>query len=133
MVKHIGAGVAIRGVRHDIVGYNNGVMREHNYYVYILTNMLNSVLYVGVTNDLQRRLQEHRMKCAPNSFASRYRLTKLVWYDHTTDVAAAIQTEKKLKNWRRAWKIALIEENNKEWKDLAEEWYEKRDAGSSPA
>lgn len=97
-------------------------MQEHNYYVYILTNVSNSVLYIGMTNDLKRRMKEHQLRLNPVSFAARYNLTKLVWYGHTTDVLAAIQKEKQLKNWRRVWKIALIEENNKDWKDLSEGW-----------
>ena len=97
-------------------------MREHNYYVYILTNKSNRVLYIGMTDDLQRRMQEHKQRLDSSSFASRYNLTKLVWYEYTHDVAGAIQREKQLKNWRRQWKFALIEEKNKGWKDLSEEW-----------
>ena len=84
--------------------------------------MSNSVLYIGMTNDLKRRMKEHKLGLDPTSFASRYNLTKLAWYAHTTDVTAAIQKEKQLKNWRRIWKIVLIEESNKNWKDLSEEW-----------
>lgn len=92
------------------------------YYVYILTNSTNKVLYTGVTNDLERRIEEHRNKMKPNSFTSKYNVHKLVFYEQTTDVKSAIAREKQIKGGSRAKKIALIEEVNPTWKDLSTEW-----------
>ena len=90
-----------------------------DYYVYILTNWNNKVMYVGVTNDLVRRLYEHRNKLA-DGFTSRYNVHKLVYFEHTTDVYAAITREKEIKAWRREKKDALVERKNPGWKDLGE-------------
>ena len=90
----------------------------HDYYVYMLTNKSNAVLYTGVTNDLERRVHEHRQKQAPG-FTQRYNVTKLVYYEHTPDVRAAIAREKQIKGWLRIKKNALLETINPEWKDLA--------------
>ena len=89
------------------------------YYVYILTNKSNKVLYIGVTNDLERRMYEHKNKVI-DGFTRKYNLTKLVYFETTTDVNSAIEREKQLKNWHRDWKINLIKESNPEWKDLSE-------------
>ena len=91
-----------------------------SYYVYILTNR-SGTLYVGVTNDLQRRLAEHRSAKA-SSFAGRHKLDRLVYFEETGDVRAAIEREKQLKGWTRQRKIALIAEMNPRWHDLSEEW-----------
>ena len=91
-----------------------------NYYVYILANWNNRVLYVGVTNDLVRRLYEHNNKLV-DGFTKRYNVHKLVYYEYCTDPEAAIRREKQLKSWRREKKIALIERMNPYWKDLGEE------------
>ncbi len=91
-----------------------------SYYVYILTNR-SGTLYVGVTNDLQRRLAEHRSAKA-SSFTGRYKLDRLVYFEETGDVRAAIEREKQLKGWTRQRKIALIAEMNPRWHDLSEEW-----------
>ena len=93
----------------------------HYYFVYILTNWNNKVMYIGVTNNLERRLYEHRNKLA-DGFTKRYNVHKLVFYEYTTDANAAISREKQLKGWTRAKKIALIETMNPEWRDLSEEW-----------
>ncbi len=77
------------------------------------------MLYIGMTNNLQRRIYEHKNKLV-DGFSKKYNLTKLVYYESTVDVASAIKREKQLKNWHRDWKINLIEENNVEWKDLSE-------------
>ena len=90
---------------------------QRTYYVYILSNRRDGVLYVGVTNNLHRRMYEHKNKLI-KGFTKRYNLDKLVYYDHTTDISLAITREKQLKQWKREWKIALIEKNNPEWKDL---------------
>lgn len=97
-------------------------MKEHNYYVYMLSNWTNEVLYIGVTNNLERRLAEHRLKQV-EGFTQKYNLTKLVWYEHTTDVNGAIAREKQLKSWRRDKKDRLIGLMNPEWADLSENWY----------
>jgi putative endonuclease len=89
------------------------------YYVYILTNKSNKVLYIGVTNDLERRMYEHRNKMV-DGFTKKYNLNKLVYFETTTDVRSALEKEKQLKNWHRSWKINLINEFNSEWKDLSE-------------
>jgi putative endonuclease len=92
---------------------------EKQYYVYILTNKSNKVLYIGVTDDLKRRIYEHKNKMT-DGFTKKYNLTKLVYYEATTDVRSAIEREKQLKNWHREWKMNLIKEFNPEWKDLDE-------------
>ena len=92
------------------------------YYVYIMTNRRNGVLYTGVTNNLDRRVSEHKGKLEPG-FTSRYNCTRLVYYDSTSDVHGAIEREKQIKGWLRSKKIDLIESMNPEWKDLSEEWY----------
>jgi putative endonuclease len=93
------------------------------YYVYIMTNN-SRTLYTGVTDDLIRRMYEHRNKII-EGFTKKYNITKLVYYEITSDVQVAIQREKEIKGWLRKKKIALIEMTNPEWKDLSEEWYEK--------
>ncbi len=96
---------------------------EKHYYVYIMTNRYNTVLYTGVTNNLLRRVWEHR-NGRGSQFTSKYRVTKLVYFEETTDVRAAIAREKQIKAGSRAKKIALIESINPEWLDLAEDWYD---------
>jgi putative endonuclease len=87
------------------------------YYVYILTNKYNKVLYVGITNDLIRRIYEHKNNLV-EGFTSKYNVHKLVYYDLTSDVMSAITREKQIKGWTRDKKIKLIESMNPEWKDL---------------
>ena len=91
------------------------------YYVYILTNYTDSTLYIGVTNDLRRRLYEHKTKQLPG-FTNKYNLTKLVYFEKTTDIKLAIQREKNLKKWNRAWKIDLIKKFNPTFEDLSDKW-----------
>ena len=88
------------------------------YYVYILTNKSNKVLYTGVTNDLVRRMYEHRHHLDPESFTAKYKVTKLVHFEYTNDVRSAIQREKQIKSWSRVRKDALISEENPSWNDL---------------
>lgn len=90
------------------------------YYVYIMTNK-SKTLYIGVTSDLVRRVFEHKNKKIPG-FTSKYRITKLVYYEQYQNVSEAIAREKQLKNWHRPWKINLIEESNKKWADLSIDW-----------
>ena len=86
-------------------------------YVYILTNKRNGVLYIGVTNDLKRRVYEHRKKLV-DGFTKKYNLHRLVYFERIDDIYQAIQREKRLKKWNRAWKVRLIEEFNPDWNDL---------------
>lgn len=88
-----------------------------NYYTYIITNKKRGTLYIGLTHDLQKRTAEHKAK-EIDGFSKRYNLTKLVHYEHHTDKWAAVDREVKLKNWKRQWKIELIEAHNPEWNDL---------------
>ncbi len=94
----------------------------NQYWVYIMSNRWNTTIYVGVTNDLQRRVQEHKDHQHKNSFTARYNVDKLVWSEEHNDINVAIAREKQLKNWKREWKDALIKKENPEWKDLSAEW-----------
>ena len=91
-----------------------------NYYVYILANWNNRVLYVGVTNNLVRRLYEHKNKLV-DGFTKRYNVHKLVYYEHTTYVYDALEREKEIKAWRREKKNRLIERFNPTWRDLSDD------------
>ena len=93
------------------------------YYVYIMTNS-SKTLYTGVTDSLLRRVYEHKNKLI-EGFTKKYNITRLVYYETTCDVRAAIQREKQIRGWLRSKKIALIEAANPEWQDLSEGWYEK--------
>ena len=92
-------------------------MKQHNYYIYILSNWNNKVLYVGITNNLERRLYEHKNKLI-EGFTKKYNLDKLVYFEHTTDVNSAIRREKEIKKWRREKKNNLIESLNPDWAEL---------------
>ena len=94
-------------------------MREHIYYVYLMANDNNRVLYVGVTNNLLRRIIEHKSKKV-RGFTEKYNVTKLVYFEETPDIRAAISREKQIKKWRREKKNKLVEGMNAEWKDLVE-------------
>ena len=89
------------------------------YYVYILTNQKNTVLYTGITNNLEKRIEEHKNKINPKSFTAKYNVHKLVFYETTTDILSAIAREKQIKAGSRAKKITLIENMNPSWEDLA--------------
>ena len=91
-----------------------------DYFVYILASGKNGTLYTGVTNDMLRRMSEHRLELA-KGFTSRYGVKRLVWYEPHGTAIGAIQREKNIKHWSRAWKLALIEQTNPEWRDLFEE------------
>ena len=91
-----------------------------NYYVYILSNQTNTVIYTGVTKDLIRRVYEHRHKMDVDSFTARYDVHKLVYFEETNDVYAAIEREKQIKSWKRVKKNKLIEKKNPQWVDLYE-------------
>ena len=87
------------------------------YFVYIMASQRHGTLYIGVTNNLIRRVYEHREKITPG-FTAKYNVNRLVWFDQTDSIEAAIQHEKRLKHWQRAWKIEMIEKANPEWEDL---------------
>ena len=89
----------------------------NNYYVYILTNFTNTVLYAGITNDLKRRVYEHKNHLV-DGFTNKYNCNKLVWYESTNDVKSAILKEKQIKKWKREYKENIINSFNPEWKDL---------------
>jgi putative endonuclease len=95
-------------------------MNQKEYCVYIMTNSVNTVLYTGVTNNLARRVHEHKLN-AVKGFTSRYKLYKLVYYEVTKDVNAAIQREKQIKGGSRQKKIDLVNTMNPEWRDLSED------------
>ena len=88
-----------------------------SYYVYILASRIGGTLYIGVTNDLVRRVFEHRLKAA-ESFTKRHDVVRLVYFECFDDIEQAIHREKRLKKWARAWKVSLIEKDNPNWIDL---------------
>ena len=91
--------------------------KDRAYWVYILASKIGGTLYIGVTNDLIRRVFEHREKRA-EGFTKKYHVSDLVYFEQHTNIEAAIHREKRLKKWNRAWKIRLIEESNPNWTDL---------------
>ena len=93
------------------------------YYVYILANKRNETLYIGITNDLAKRISEHKSGMM-EGFTKKYSIDKLVYYESTTDVNEAITREKRLKKWKRQWKIDLIENSNQDWQDLSVDFLE---------
>ncbi|ABL66308.1 GIY-YIG nuclease family protein [Chlorobium phaeobacteroides] len=94
------------------------MIRDKAYCVYILANQANNVIYVGMTNDLQRRVLEHKSRLV-DGFSKKYNVDKLVYFEETSDVLRAIAREKEIKKWRREKKNLLIATMNPEWKDLA--------------
>jgi len=89
-----------------------------NYYVYLLASQKNGALYIGVTNNISRRMQEHK-KAAFDSHTKTYGIDRLVYVERTGDIHEALSREKQLKGWKRAWKIKLIESENPDWHDLS--------------
>jgi len=106
-------------------------MGNHDYLACILTNRRCNTLYVGITNNIVLRLWQHRYG-EMDGFAKRYHLNRLVWVEHFRSVNDAIACERKLKDWRRARKIALIEEANPRWLDLSDEWKQQPKFYESP-
>jgi len=98
-------------------------MKEHNYYVYLICCTSNTALYTGMTNDLKRRVYEHK-KHLVSGFASKYNCIKLVYFEHSTDVYSVLEREKEIKNWVRRRKNDLIESVNPKWDDLSAGWFE---------
>ena len=94
---------------------------ENQYYIYILARKRNGTLYIGMTNNLQKRLYEHKNKIVPG-FSQKYNIDKLVYFEITSDVKSAIAREKQLKKWNRKWKLELIDKSNPQWNDLSEDW-----------
>lgn len=97
-------------------------MTGKDYFVYILASGRNGTLYVGFTSDLAGRIQQHREGMTPG-FTSRYGITRLVWYERHDDPEAGVAREKRIKRWRRAWKLALIEADNPQWRDLFDDLF----------
>ena len=98
-------------------------MRNKIFYIYILTNLKNKTLYIGITNNLERRIYEHKNELL-GGFTKKYKLKKLVYYEEFKYIKEALAREKQLKNWHREWKINLIKQINPEFNDLAEDWYD---------
>ncbi len=92
-------------------------MKEYEYYVYILASRKNGTLYIGVTNNLLKRVSEHKDNLV-EGFTQKYNVHNLVYYERYNDVYDAITREKRMKKWKRQWKIELIEKFNPDWKDL---------------
>ena len=92
-------------------------MKEYKYYVYILTSERNGVFYVGVTNNLTRRIYEHKAELVPG-FTKKYDVKMLVYYEDFEDISEAIRREKIIKKWKRKFKVDAIERANPQWKDL---------------
>ena len=89
----------------------------NNYYVYILTSRRNGTLYIGVTNDLIKRIWEHKNH-SKKGFTEKYNICQLIYFEQTNNINSAINREKQLKSWNRKWKLDLIEKVNPDWKDL---------------
>ena len=106
-------------------------MRNKIFYIYILTNLKNKTLYIGITNNLERRIYEHKNELL-GGFTKKYKLKKLVYYEEFKYIKEALAREKQLKNWHREWKINLIKQINPEFNDLAEDWYDIDPETSSP-
>ena len=94
---------------------------KKQYFVYMLASQKNGTLYTGVTSDLARRLSEHKQK-ETEGYTKKYGVDKLMYFEQTEDVRSALEREKRLKKWNRAWKIKLIERKNPEWRDLSLDW-----------
>ena len=95
----------------------------HKYYVYILASQRNGTLYIGITNDLQRRVYEHKTGVV-KGFTQKYGVSLLVYFEEFQQAQQAISREKNIKKWKRAWKLNLIEDRNPSWSDLAKDWYD---------
>ena len=94
-----------------------------DFYVYILANKPKGVLYIGLTNELERRLEEHKTKIL-KGFTQKYNVDKLVYFEEFDIYEEAFTRERRLKKWNRDWKIELIEKENSDWNDLSAEWFE---------
>ncbi|MEZ4781814.1 MAG: GIY-YIG nuclease family protein [Flavobacteriaceae bacterium] len=92
------------------------------WYVYIMGNKPNGVIYIGITDNIQERVKEHKLRNHPKSFTARYNCDKLVYLEEYTDGSKAIVRERRMKKWKRDWKIRLIEEQNPSWMDISMNW-----------
>jgi len=101
----------------DPIIQNQNIMVPNNYFVYVLASKKNGTLYIGITDDLIKRVYEHKNNLV-DSFTKKYNVHQLVYYETTNDIQSAIIREKQLKKWSRKWKLELIEKENPEWKDL---------------
>ena len=97
--------------------------KEYKFYVYIISNKKNGTLYIGMTNDIERRIYEHK-KGLIEGFSKQYHLTRMIHVEFFKYINDAIKREKQLKNWNREWKINLIEKENQKWEDLAKDWFD---------
>jgi len=97
------------------------MVSEKTYYIYLMTNWNHRVMYVGVTNDLVRRVYEHKNKLM-EGFTSRYNIKKLVYFENTGDIHTTLAREKEIKRWRRDKKDALVQALNSDWRDLSEDF-----------
>jgi len=95
----------------------------HQYYVYFLASKIRGTLYIGMTNDLQRRVYEHKTGIK-KGFTQKYGVNKLVYIEIFQDVNEAITRENNMNKWKRDWKVKRIEEDNRKWEDLAKDWYD---------
>ncbi|MHC4395775.1 MAG: GIY-YIG nuclease family protein [Planctomycetota bacterium] len=93
-----------------------------NYYIYIMTSQ-SKTLYIGMTNDIKKRVYQHKNHLIPG-FTDKYNVDQLLYVETTSDPISAIRREKQLKKWRREKKVALVDSQNPDWKDLSEDWYE---------
>ena len=94
-------------------------IKTHNYFVYIMTNITNNVMYIGVTNNIIRRVYEHKKELL-EGFTKKYKVKKLIYYEIYNDINTAIEREKQLKKWNKNWKLRLIKKENKNLQDLYE-------------
>lgn len=97
------------------------------YYVYIMTNNHHTVFYTGVTNSIENRVFDHKVKRDKRSFTAKYNCHKLIYFEEFGDIKNAIHREKQVKKYLRAWKIQLVETINPTWKDLSEQWYDPKE------
>jgi putative endonuclease len=93
-----------------------------NWYVYIMANKPNGVIYIGVTDSIDERVKDHKLKIYPKAFTAKYNCDKLIYFEEFEDGYEAMLREKRFKKWKRDWKIKLIEEMNPSWSDLSENW-----------
>lgn len=101
-------------------------MKDHIYYLYILASKRNGTLYTGMTSNPTNRVLQYKLGYF-SGFTKKYKIFKLVFYEETNDVYAALLREKQIKKWNRVWKIKLVNENNPNWDDLSKDWVSKED------
>ena len=119
LLSFLASGARERNPGGKEINKNKGNMRkEHIYYIYILASERNGTLYTGVTNNLFSRIFIHKLKENKNSFTAKYGVGRLVYYEEYQYIQDAIEREKKMKKWKRGWKIKLIEKDNSVWRDL---------------